>query len=148
MTENMTDTTAAELGSEDAEACLQLYCQYGWWDDREHGDVEQALENTPLAVGLREDDELVAAARVLTDFVYYAKVYDVVVAESRRGESLGEQLMDAIIGHPNLADVNPTLMCRTGLVEFYESCGFEPYPKSVEVPEDGCEELRELVYKR
>lgn len=70
----MTDVTAVELGPEDADELRTLYGEYGWWDDRSLAGVKRALAHTPLAVGLREDDELVAAARVLTDFTYYAQV--------------------------------------------------------------------------
>lgn len=49
----MTDVAAVELGPEDADEYVELYCEFEWWDDRERADVEQALENTSLAVGLR-----------------------------------------------------------------------------------------------
>jgi predicted GNAT family N-acyltransferase len=124
----MTDATAVELGSEDAGEYLKLYREFEWWDDRERGDIERALENTSLAIGLRDRDELVAAARVFTDFVYYAKVYDVIVAESRRGEGLGNRLMETVTEHPDLGSIDVIeLGCREGLIPFYETCGFEVY---------------------
>ena len=101
--------------------------------DRERADVEKTLSNTPLAVGLRDGNEPVAAARVLTDFVYYAKIYDVIVAKSRRGEGFGERLMNAVIEHPDLISTNLTLNCREGLVPFYEWCGFEEHDVTTEI---------------
>lgn len=128
---------AVELTAEDAPAVLALYQQYGWWDDRSLAEVEHALAHTPLAVGVRESDEMVASARVLTDFTFYANVFDVIVASDRRGEGVGQHLLAAVVDHPDLADVDPTLMCREGLVGFYAQCGFDPYPESVAVPEGG-----------
>ena len=136
-----------ELSAEDARSVHALYQQYGWWDDRTLDETERALSDTPLAIGVREGGELVASGRVLTDFTFYANVFDVIVAEERRGEGHGERLLAGIVDHPALADVNPTLLCREGLVEFYEGCGFERYPTSVEYPEGGREDLSQLVYK-
>ncbi|MWG35878.1 GNAT family N-acetyltransferase [Halomarina oriensis] len=137
-----------DLSADDAEAVHALYQQYGWWDDRTLVETERALANTPVAVGVRQGDELVASARVVTDYTFYANVFDVIVAEDRRGEGDGEQLLRGVVEHPDLAAVNPTLLCREGLVAFYESCGFKAYPESVDVPEGGREDLHRLVYSR
>lgn len=67
-----------------------------------------------------------AAARILTDFVYYAKVYDVVVADSHRDDGVGTRLMEAITETAALDSVDVLeLRCREGLVPFYEHVGFE-----------------------
>lgn len=130
----MTDVTTVELGPEEAEAYLKLYHEFDWWADREHAAVEKALENTSLAVGLCDENEIVAAARVFTDFVYYAKVYDVIVAESRRGDGLGERLMETVTEHPDLDSIDVIeLGCREGLIPFYESCGFKVFDTRAEI---------------
>lgn len=135
------------LGPEHAGEVLGLYREYGWWTDRARGDVRDALANTPVAVGLRDGGDLVAAARVLTDGVYYAKVYDVIVAAGRRGEGLGRELMGAVVDHPALADMNLELSCREGLIPFYEACGFEEHGLTVEAA-DGEEALVTMAYWR
>jgi N-acetylglutamate synthase-like GNAT family acetyltransferase len=141
-----------DLSADDARAVHALYRQYGWWDDRTIAETERALANTPVAVGVRETSggagDLVASARVLTDHTFYANVFDVIVSEDRRSDGVGETLLRGVVEHPALADVDPVLLCREGLVEFYESCGFEPYPDAVDVPEGGREELHTLVYSR
>lgn len=75
-----------ELGPEHAGEALAQYREYEWWDDRESDDLREALARS-LAVGLRTegDAQLIAMARVITDYTYYAKVYDVIVAADRRG---------------------------------------------------------------
>lgn len=137
-----------ELDAGDAEQLHALFAEYGWWDDRTVEGVARALEHTPLALGVREEGELLAAVRVLTDFVYYARVYDVVVAEDRRGDGVGTQLLEAVVDHPDLSEVKPVLLCRAGLVSFYESVGFEPYPEEVAHPDGEAEPLRQLYYPR
>ncbi len=93
---------AVELGPADAPELAGLYEEYGWWADRDVGEVREALANTMVALGVRADGDLVAAARVVGDGVYYAKCYDVVVAEDRRGEGIGAELLAAAVSHPDL----------------------------------------------
>jgi predicted GNAT family N-acyltransferase len=140
---------AIEYGATAPELCA-LYCEYDWWSDRDEADVRRALQNTDETVLLRDDDsgEAVAAARVMTDYVYYAMVYDVIVAADRCGEGLGQALVAAVRDHPRLQDVNPALLAREGLVSFYEDCGFEVMDDEVEHPDGDPEPLSWLVYSR
>lgn len=135
-----------ELDAGDAPELHALFAEYDWWSDRDVASVQAALEHTPLALGLEEDGDLVAAARVLTDYTYYARIYDVIVRTDRRSEGVGAELLSAVVDHPDLSDVNPVLICRDGLVSFYESVGFEPYPETVAHPDGDDEELRQLYY--
>lgn len=141
--------TVYELAESDLADLHECYRSYAWWDDRTLEDVRTALENTDVVAGLRDEDtgELVAAGRVLTDFVYYGKIYDVIVAESHRGDGLGRDLLDAIVSHPDLADVDVlTLDCREGLVPFYEDCGFERHEMIADLPDGGEEDLVPMRY--
>lgn len=137
-----------ELGPADAPALTALYEEYEWWADREEATVEQALEATELALGVEDDGELVASARVLTDYQYYATVYDVIVAEERRGSGVGETLLESLVDHPDLQSLpGVSLLCREGLVPFYESAGFEVFGPEFEVPEGDEEELLRMTYE-
>ena len=151
-------TSVRELDPGDAPALTALYEAYPWWEDRTIADVERALENTEVALGVEQgaadtcasdEIDLVAAARVLTDYQFYATVFDVIVASDRRGEGVGETLMEAVVSHPDLQDLpGLSLLCRDGLVPFYESVGFELYDPEMEVPEGGTEELVRMTYER
>ena len=142
-------STVRDLTPADAEALTALYGDYEWWDDRTVEDVRRALAETAVAVGVEADGELVAAARVLTDYTYYAKVYDVIVAADSRGEGHGERLLEAVVDHPDLQAVDGlALNCRAGLVGFYESVGFERFDREMEVPEGGTEKLVRMTCER
>lgn len=142
-------TTVRDLTPDDAPALTQLYEDYEWWADREVEGVCEALAETEVAVGVEDDGDLVAAARVLTDFTYYATVFDVIVAADRRGEGLGEVLLNAILDHPDLESVaGLSLLCRRGLVPFYESVGFEVFDREIEIPEGGTEGMVRMTYGR
>ncbi|WP_115865496.1 GNAT family N-acetyltransferase [Halorussus litoreus] len=141
-------TTVRDLTPEDAPKLTALYEEYEWWADREVDDVRKALAGTEVAVGVEAPSgDLVAAARVLTDYTYYATVFDVIVAADRRGEGFGETLVEAVLDHPDLQTVpGLSLLCLDGLVPFYESVGFEVYGREFEVPEGGTEELVRMTY--
>jgi predicted N-acetyltransferase YhbS len=137
-----------DLTPADAPAVTRLYGDYGWWADRTVDGVRTALAETDVAVGVVDDDPI-AAARVLTDFTYYANVFDVVVAADRRGEGVGERLLRAVVDHPDLQRVDGlSLLCRTGLVPYYESVGFERFDPETAIPEGGTEEIVRMVYER
>lgn len=142
-------TSARELSPDDAAALTALYEDYEWWAYRDVERVRSALAETDVAVGVQADGELVAAARVLTDFTYYATVYDVIVAADRRGEGLGAAVMEAVVAHPALDSVDGlSLCCRRGLVPYYESVGFERFDPEIEIPEGGTEELVRMIYEQ
>jgi len=66
---------------------------------------------------------LLAFARVLTDGVFKAFVFDVIVAKDSRG--LGSRLMRRILEHPDLREVKHVeLACPPELETFYERLGF------------------------
>lgn len=136
------------LDESDASELAALYRDYDWWADRRVSAVADALSETDIAVGLADEDELVAAARVLTDYAYYATVFDVVVAAERRGEGFGAELLAGLRAHPDLRSVpGLSLSCREGLVPFYESAGFERVGPEVAVPEGGTERLVRMTAK-
>jgi ribosomal protein S18 acetylase RimI-like enzyme len=64
------------------------------------------LTNTDTVIGAVDQvsGQLVAFARVLTDGVFKALIYDVIVAPDFRNRGLGTRLEDAIREHPQLRD--------------------------------------------
>lgn len=139
--------TTVEYGATADELC-SLYREYDWWADRDAENVSRALQNTDETVLFRDDEtgDPLASARVMTDYVYYAMVYDVIVAEDRRGDGLGEELLKAVKEHPRLQDVSSSLLDREGLVPFYETCGFDVMEETIEHPEADPEPLSWLLH--
>lgn len=138
-----------DLTPADAEELAALYGDYEWWADRDAETVREALAETDVAVGVESNGELVGAARVLTDYTYYAQMYDVIVAAERRDEGFGRELLEGVLAHPDLQSVDGlSLLCREGLVPFYESVGFELFESDTEIPEGGMEDLVRMTYER
>ncbi|MEO1593593.1 MAG: GNAT family N-acetyltransferase [Cyanobacteria bacterium J06632_22] len=108
---------------------LQLYRQTAWWGrHRQRTDLEQMLAHTSLVIGFQEADtqRLVAFCRLLSDGVYRATVYDVMVAVDYQGQGLGRRLMDAVVTHPQLQQVEHVdLNCLPEMMPFYRKFGFQ-----------------------
>jgi GNAT superfamily N-acetyltransferase len=115
------------LTSGHIEELWRMY-QNEWWSrDRTLHDVRRAVRHSDLVFAFcdSETGSLVAFARVLTDFVYKALVFDVIVARPHRDLGLGRMLLDAVTSHPALLFVEHIeLYCRDEMVPFYEKWGF------------------------
>jgi predicted GNAT family N-acyltransferase len=110
------------------EQLLQLYQQTWWAKERELAEVQRMLSQSDLLFGLCAEDTqtLVAFARVLTDGVYRAIVFDVIVSEAHRGQGLGVMLIQQVVSHPVLSQVECIqLFCLPDMRPFYQKHGFE-----------------------
>lgn len=105
-----------------------LYRNEWWTEDRDRADIDGLLENSDEVVAFSdaETERLVAFARVLTDYVYKAFVFDVIVDAEHRGAGLGDRVVESILDDPALASVEHVeLYCLPDLVAFYERWGFD-----------------------
>jgi ribosomal protein S18 acetylase RimI-like enzyme len=100
-----------------------------WWsNNRKPAEIKKLIENTDLIVGIVDKDtgKLIAFSRVLTDFMYRSMIYDVIVDKSYRNKGIGSKLINAIIEHPSLKNVEfVELQTQPDLVSFYEQFGFD-----------------------
>ena len=98
-------------------------------EKREIDEIRRMLGHCNVVVGLFDTDKerLVGFARVLTDFVYKALIFDVIVDPDYRGMGLRDDIMDSMLTHRRLQNVrNFELCCSPGEVEFYEKWKFSP----------------------
>lgn len=115
----------------------QLYGFYQaeWWSrGRSLEDVRTMVANSGVIVAFAEPDtdRLIAFCRVVTDFVFRATIYDVIVVPDWRGTGVGRLLMDAVSSHPRLQKVSSIwLSCAPDKVAFYEKWGFTVFNEDV-----------------
>ena len=108
----------------------QLWHMYQaeWWSrGRNIEDVRRAVQHSDLIFAFCHPatGQLAAFARVLTDHVYKAVIFDVIVDGPHRNTGVGRMLIEAITSHPALLFVeNLELYCRPELVAFYRKWGF------------------------
>ncbi|WP_036945131.1 GNAT family N-acetyltransferase [Pseudanabaena sp. PCC 6802] len=116
------------LTDSQVEQLHELY-QHEWWScGRNLADVRKMLSNSDFIFGICEerDRQLVAFARVLSDRVYRALIFDVIVAEDYRGKGLGLLLIEQIVSHPELSQVECIqLFCLPEMLPFYQKMGFD-----------------------
>lgn len=117
----------SELSEEQKDDLHELYQNEWWTAGRERDALEEMLDHSDVIIGLVDTDtnDLVGFARVLSDTVYKALIFDVIVRSDRRDRGLGERLIDEIIEHSALSQVEHfELYCLDELVPFYEQWDF------------------------
>ena len=123
----MSLTVISQLSPEQIKQLHQLY-QITWWGkNRTINDIERMLEHSDLIVGIcaNQTQKLLGFARILTDYVYRAVLWDVIVDPNYQGQGLGKKLVETIIAHPELKQVETILLiCLPDMVSFYEKFGF------------------------
>jgi ribosomal protein S18 acetylase RimI-like enzyme len=74
---------------------------------------------------------LVGFARVLTDHVYRATLWDVVVDAPYQGRGVGEGLVAYVLDHPVLSRVEKFWLNTRDKQKFYERFGFVSTPQGM-----------------
>lgn len=107
---------------------LFLLFQNEWWTkNRTNDDIQKMLDLSHVAIGLvdSETDELVGFARAITDGMYRAFIFDVIVKGSDRNRGLGFTLMNSLLENSLIQSVERIeLYCPERLVSYYEQFGF------------------------
>lgn len=127
MTDKMDKYRIVEILTESQVSDLMdLYKNEFWSDKRTREDVVKMLASTDVIIGLVDEcDRLIGITRVLTDFVYRAMIFDVIIKPTHRKRGLGAKLMDAVLNHPKLQTVEHFyLNCLPNMMPFYERWGF------------------------
>lgn len=103
-----------------------LYSGEWWTADRKFDDVMSMVRHSDLVLGCcASDGKLIGFARVLTDYIFKAMIFDVIVHRDVRGHGLGKAIIDRIVGHETLQSVASfELYCPERLIPFYEKLGF------------------------
>ena len=103
-----------------------LYRNEWWTSDRRLSDLEKMLQGSDFVFAYVDEGERLAGfARVLSDHVYKAFLFDVIVRPAYRGTGLGGRIMRDVTTHPVLSRVSSIeLYCRPDLNDFYRSFGF------------------------
>ena len=115
------------LTDQQIEDLYALYQSEWWTKGRQPPDIRRMLQHSDVIVGYCdiETKRLIAFARVLTDYVYKALIFDVIVDMTYRSAGLGRALMDAIIEHPDLRSIQHfELYCLPEMVPFYQKWDF------------------------
>ncbi len=107
-----------------AQQLLALFCQTDWACQRSLDDTEHMLSHTDVAISAWDGSRLVGFGRVLTDFIYRASIWDVIVDRAYQDRDIGKGIIQHILTHPKLERVELFWLCTRRYQGFYASLGF------------------------
>jgi len=103
--------------------------------------VERAIANS-IPFGAYDGPRQVAFARVISDRATFAYLCDVIVAEDRRGQGVGEEFVRYILAHPELQGLRRWSLLTLDAQPLYEKFGFA----NIEDPRRYMEIARRNLY--
>ncbi|MWC30451.1 GNAT family N-acetyltransferase [Paenibacillus sp. MMS18-CY102] len=109
---------------------MNLYNERSWTKTRTSDEVRKMIDNSYI-FGLcdSESDQLVGFTRVVTDYVFRATIYDVIVLEQFQGQGFGRLLLEAVVNSTLIKGLERVdLFCADQNVLFYEKWGFQKVP--------------------
>jgi len=107
----------------DVDAIVDMLSRAYWAVGRPRERTERALQNS-LVFGVYEGNRQIGMARVVTDYSIFAYLCDVFIHEDYRGHGLGKWLIQAILEHPDLADMRRWVLVTHDAHELYRQYGF------------------------
>lgn len=119
-----------ELNSYHLNQLKELLNDTYWGKNFTYDEIYKMIENSDLIVAYRDkNSDLIAFARVLTDFTFKAFILDVLVKDEFRKLGIGKKLIKDIQNHPELSKVKSfELYCKEETIGFYEKFGFKKFP--------------------
>lgn len=125
----MTDnkyTIVEKLTPDHIDQLHDLYKQMWWSKDRTREEIDIMLETCMVFAAVEtKTGELAGFARVLTDKIRYAYIYDVMVPENLRNIGLGKMVMNSILSHSLFKNIKYfELTCLHELADYYKKFCF------------------------
>jgi GNAT superfamily N-acetyltransferase len=118
---------STDPGKLDFDVIFGFLAQAKWWPDLTNESLERALRHS-LCFSLMEPGRQIGFARVITDFVTYAYLCDVYIAEERRRRGLGSWLIHSVLEHPDLTRVKRVALITHDAQNFYLGMNFSFVP--------------------
>lgn len=103
---------------------LSLFQQSSWAGDRTLEDTQDMVKHTNVFITAWDGGQLVGCGRVLTDYVYRASIWDVIVDKPYQGQDIGTGIINQILSHSTLQRVDLFWLCTRDNQAFYEMLGF------------------------
>jgi ribosomal protein S18 acetylase RimI-like enzyme len=118
------DISYSERKDLDPAQVVRLFRLAPWAQDRTEEETKLMLDHTDLVLSAWDGDTLVGFGRVLTDYVYRASIWDIIVDPAYQGQDIGTDIMHRLLHHPELKRVELFWLCTRTQQAFYEKLGF------------------------
>ncbi len=96
-----------------------------WAQTRRVEDLAVAIANSEPVVSVWDQDRLIGFARAISDGVYRATIWDVLIHPDYQGSGLGRKLVDTVLSHPCISQVERVYLMTTYQQGFYTRIGFQ-----------------------
>ena len=116
-------TIKSEIEGSELQELLEIYRSVGWMkhDEEIIRTVFNASTHKVFAV---TEGRIIGFARALSDGVFNAAIYDVVVHKDHQGKGIARLLLENLLDElKNVSCIH--LISTTGNTTFYEKCGFK-----------------------
>jgi GNAT superfamily N-acetyltransferase len=111
-----------DISDKDLDAMKEVYQSVGW-NKHTTEVIKQVFEASNVKVILKCDGRIAGFGRAISDGVFNAAIYDVVVHKDFQRKGLAAEIMKALL--TELQDVSCVhLISTTGKEEFYRNVGF------------------------
>jgi ribosomal protein S18 acetylase RimI-like enzyme len=129
--EDAQDARTRDLDLHELQALFQKTAH--WAQDRRVEDWAIAIANSKPIVtawdgdpcGNGKADRLIGFSRAVSDGIYRATIWDVVIDPDYQGAGLGRKLVETVLMHPHVNRVEKVYLVTTYQQSFYERIGFE-----------------------
>ncbi|NEP62141.1 MAG: GNAT family N-acetyltransferase [Symploca sp. SIO2G7] len=113
------------LTPQNLEQLKNLFNQSAFWAaERKVKDLARAISFSCPVVTVWHGHRLMGFARATSDGVYRATIWDVVIHNDYQGAGLGRKLVETVLSHPHVNDVERVYLMTTNQQQFYERVGF------------------------
>lgn len=101
-----------------------------WAKGRSLEEVKLSINNSLcFSVFHKSSNAQIGFARVVTDYVVFAWIMDVFIAEECKGKGYGKMLVNHILNHPELKNVNGFGLRTNDAHGLYQQFGFNGIPE-------------------
>jgi ribosomal protein S18 acetylase RimI-like enzyme len=100
----------------------EIYHSVGWTNHNEEK-IKKVFQSSNVVTIAYDEDNIAGFGRALSDGVFNAAIYDVVVDEQYQNKGIGEQIIENLLAQLN--DISCVhLVSTSGNEEFYRKAGF------------------------
>jgi len=104
----------------------ELYLNEWWTQNRTLEETKKCISGSQICIGvIDEDNNLVGFIRVITDFIFKALIFDLIINKAYRNKGIGKKLLKEVLIHKKLKEVKHfELYCLPELENLYKQFGF------------------------
>lgn len=96
-----------------------------WAEGTTREEVGETIKDS-LCFGIYKDEQQIGFATVETDYASFAYLTDIFIMEAYRRQGLSQWLIETIISHPDLQDLESWMLVTDDAQSLYEKFGFKP----------------------